>query len=120
MTTTIILLCIGLAAGILSGLVGIGGGIIIVPALAFFVGMTQHQAQGTSIAALILPVGALAVVKYYQAGMVDIRAALIIASTFLIGGFIGAKLSIALDENIIKKIFGFLLLTVAVKMIFFK
>ena len=120
MTTIIILLCIGLVAGILSGLVGIGGGIIIVPALVYFVYMSQHQAQGTSIAVLLLPVGAFAVYNYYKEGLVDVRAALIIASTFLIGGFIGSKLSIGLDENTIKKIFGFLLLAVAVKMIFFK
>lgn len=117
MTTIIILLCIGLMAGILSGLVGVGGGIIIVPALVYFMSMSQHQAQGTSLAVLLLPVGIFAVYNYYKAGFVDINATLIIACTFLIGGFIGSKISIAIDQNLVKKIFGIFLLLVAFKMI---
>lgn len=120
MTTIIILLCIGLMAGMLSGLVGVGGGIIIVPALVFFVGMTQVQAQGTSLAVLLLPVGMFAVYNYYKMGYVNIQAALIIASTFLIGGFIGSKIAITIDQNIVKKIFGIMLLLVAFKMLFGK
>ncbi|HSH64569.1 MAG TPA: sulfite exporter TauE/SafE family protein, partial [Bacteroidia bacterium] len=95
MTTIIILLFIGLAAGILSGVVGVGGGIVIVPALVFFCSMSQHQAQGTSLAVLLLPVGALAVYSYYKQGLVDLQATLIIAAAFLIGGFIGSRISIA-------------------------
>ncbi|MGZ6523292.1 MAG: TSUP family transporter, partial [Bacteroidia bacterium] len=95
MTTIIILLCIGLLAGILSGLVGVGGGIIIVPALIYFMSVSQQEAQGTSLAVLLLPVGIFAVYNYYKAGYVDIRSTLIIASTFLIGGFIGSKIAIA-------------------------
>jgi uncharacterized protein len=117
MTTIIILLCIGLAAGMLSGLVGVGGGIIIVPALVYFMSMTQHQAQGTSLAVLLLPVGIFAVYNYYKAGYVDLQMTLIIASTFLIGGFIGSKIAIAIDQNMIKKVFGIFLLLVAFKMI---
>jgi len=112
-----ILLCVGLLAGILSGMVGVGGGIIIVPALVYFMAMSQHQAQGTSLAVLLLPVGILAVMNYYKAGYVDVRATLIIASTFLIGGFIGSKISIAIDQHTVKKIFGVVLLLVAFKMI---
>ncbi|MGZ4034350.1 MAG: TSUP family transporter [Bacteroidia bacterium] len=117
MTTIIILLCIGLLAGILSGLVGVGGGIIIVPALIYFMSVSQQEAQGTSLAVLLLPVGIFAVYNYYKAGYVDIRSTLIIASTFLIGGFIGSKIAIAFDQNLIKKIFGIFLLLVAFKMI---
>jgi uncharacterized membrane protein YfcA len=120
MTTTMILLCIGLLAGMLSGLVGVGGGIIIVPALVFFIGMTQVQAQGTSLAVLLLPVGIFAVFNYYKMGYVDIKATLIIASTFLIGGFLGSKIAINVDQNLVKKAFGILLFIVAFKMFFGK
>jgi len=117
MTTIIILLCIGLMAGMLSGLVGVGGGIIIVPALIYFMSMSQHEAQGTSLAVLLLPVGIFAVMNYYKAGYVDVKTTLIIASTFVIGGFIGSKIAISIDQNLIKKIFGVFLLLVALKMI---
>jgi uncharacterized membrane protein YfcA len=115
-----ILLSVGLLAGILSGLVGVGGGIIIVPALVYFLGVSQHEAQGTSLAVLLLPVGIFAVMNYYKAGYVDVRTTLIIACTFLVGGFIGSKIAIAIDQNMVKKIFGILLLVVAFKMIFGK
>ena len=117
MTMIAVLLCVGLMAGILSGLVGVGGGIIIVPALVFFMGMSQHEAQGTSLAVLLLPVGIFAVWNYYKGGYVDIRATLIIASTFLIGGFIGSKIAISIDQNLVKKIFGVFLIAVAIKLI---
>jgi uncharacterized membrane protein YfcA len=117
MTTIIILLCIGLMSGILSGLVGIGGGIVIVPALVYFMSMSQHEAQGTSLSVLLLPVGLLAVYNYYKAGYVDVQATFIIASTFVIGGFIGSKIAISIDQSLIKKIFGIFLLLVSLKMI---
>lgn len=120
MTTIIILLCIGLLAGILSGLVGVGGGIIIVPALVYFIKMNQHEAQGTSLAVLLLPVGILAVYNYYKSGYVDISATLIIATTFLVGGFIGSKISIAIDQTTLKKVFGVIMLLLSIKMIFGK
>lgn len=120
MNTILILLCVGLAAGMLSGLVGVGGGIIIVPALVFFMGMTQHEAQGTSLAVLLLPVGILAVVAYYKAGYVDLKSTALMASTFVIGGYFGAKLAIHIDQQMVKKIFGIFLIIVAVKMIFGK
>ncbi|MCW3083245.1 MAG: sulfite exporter TauE/SafE family protein [Bacteroidetes bacterium] len=117
MTMIVILLCIGLMAGILSGLVGVGGGIIIVPALIYFMNMSQTEAQGTSLAVLLLPVGIFAVLTYYKAGLVDVKTTMIIASTFLIGGFIGSKIAISIDQNMVKKIFGIFLLLVAFKMI---
>ena len=117
MATIIILLSIGLMAGILSGMVGVGGGIIIVPALVYFMGVSQLEGQGTSLAVLLLPVGIFAVYNYYKAGYVDIRATLIIAATFLVGGFIGSKISIGLDQHVVKKIFGAILILVALKMI---
>lgn len=120
MTTIVILLCIGLFAGILSGMVGIGGGVIIVPALAYFMSMSQHEAQGTSLAVLLLPVGVLAVYQYYQAGYVDVRSSLIIATTFVVGGLIGSKIAIAVDQNMLKKIFGIFMLLISLKMIFGK
>ncbi|MFL5765314.1 MAG: TSUP family transporter [Bacteroidia bacterium] len=117
MTTILILLCIGLAAGMLSGMVGVGGGIIIVPALVYFMAMSQHEAQGTSLAVLLLPVGIFAVINYYRAGFVDIRTTLIIASTFVIGGFVGSKIAISIDQTLIKRIFGVFMLLVAIKLI---
>lgn len=120
MTTIVILLCIGLFAGILSGMVGIGGGIVIVPALVYFIGMSQHEAQGTSLTVLLLPVGILAVYYYYNAGYVDVKSALIIALTFVIGGFIGSKIAIAIDQNMLKKVFGIFLFLLSIKMIFWK
>ena len=115
--TIIILLIIGLLAGILSGMVGVGGGIIIVPALVYFISMSQHEAQGTSLSVLLLPVGIFAVYNYYKAGYVDIKMTLIIASSFLIGGYFGSKIAISMDQNLLKKIFGGFLFLIALKMI---
>ncbi len=117
MNTIMILLIIGLLAGILSGIVGVGGGIIIVPALVLFISMSQHEAQGTSLAVLLLPVGIFAVYNYYKAGYVDIKMTLIIASSFLIGGYFGSKIAISMDQNMLKKIFGGFLFLIALKMI---
>ncbi|MGE5499245.1 MAG: TSUP family transporter [Syntrophothermus sp.] len=113
-------LLLGLAAGILSGLVGIGGGILIVPALVFVFGLTQHQAQGTSLAVLIPPVGILAALTYYKAGHIDLRIAGLICLGFIFGALFGAKLAIGIPDAVLKKVFGAFLLIVAVKMIFFK
>ena len=117
MNEILILLLVGLAAGFLSGMVGVGGGIIIVPALVYFLGFSQHQAQGTSLFLLLLPTGFFAVVNYYQQGYVDWKVALIISSTFLIGGFLGSKLSIAIDQNMVKKIFAGFVIIVGIKML---
>lgn len=116
-TTIFILIAIGLFAGILSGFVGIGGGVIIVPALVYFMSMTQHQAQGTSLFVLLLPVGILAVMHYYRTDNVNWKYGLIIALTFVIGGYIGSKLSLRLSPGIVKLTFGLLMAYVSFKMI---
>ncbi|HYH15597.1 MAG TPA: sulfite exporter TauE/SafE family protein [Flavisolibacter sp.] len=119
MTLQVILLIalIGLLAGILSGLVGVGGGIIIVPALVFFLGFTQHQAQGTSLGLLLLPVGILAVINYYNKGHIDVKVVAIMSIAFVIGGFFGSKLSLVLSEEMLKKIFAIVLFYTAFKML---
>ena len=117
MNEIIILLCIGLIAGMLSGMVGIGGGIVIVPALVYFLGLTQHQAQGTTLFMLVMPIGILGVMNYYKAGHIDIKTALLVASTFVIGSYFGSKFSIAIDQKMLKKVFGVLMLLLSIKMI---
>jgi len=113
------LLIIGLAAGILSGLLGIGGATIIIPALIIIYKTTQHMAQGTALAALLLPVGILAVIKYYQNGNVNIKFAAFIAIGFLVGGLVGATFAQGIDEATLRKIFGVFLVLIAINMIFF-
>jgi uncharacterized membrane protein YfcA len=120
MNEIIILLCIGIAAGCLSGLVGVGGGIIIVPALIYFLGFSQQTAQGTSLSILLLPTGILAVANYYQKGFVDWKVALIIASSFVVGGYFGSKLAISLDQNMVKKIFASFMILMGLKMLIWK
>lgn len=120
MSTILILLAIGLVAGILSGFVGLGGGIVIIPALVFFLGMQQHTAQGTTLAMMLPPIGILAVMNYYKNNFVDMKAALILATAFIIGGYFGSKFAVALPAESIKKIFGIIILLLAVKMIFGK
>jgi hypothetical protein len=115
--TILLLSLIGLFAGILSGFVGVGGGVIIVPALVFFLGLTQHEAQGTSLFVLMMPVVALAVLNYWKAGNVNWKFALIIATTFLVGGFIGSKLSLRLSPGLVKLIFGIFMAYVSFKLI---
>ena len=117
--TILLIILIGLAAGILSGLVGVGGGLIIVPALIFFLGYSQHSAQGTSLGVLLLPAGILAVIQYYNHGDVDIKAVIILAIGFLAGGYFGSKLSLSLPQETVKKIFAIFMLLVAIKMLFF-
>src|SRR6185295_13352670 len=105
MYTIMLLIIIGLIAGVLSGMIGVGGGIIIVPALVFFLGFSQHQAQGTSLGLLLLPVGILAVMNYYNKGFIDIKVVVIMSIAFILGGWLGSKLSLALPGDIVKKIF---------------
>jgi uncharacterized membrane protein YfcA len=114
------LILLGLAAGALSGLTGVGGGIIIVPALVFFFGYSAHLAQGTTLALLVLPIGILAAWAYYQKGFVDIPAAAIIAASFVVGSVLGAKLGLGLSENALRKIFAVLLVAVAFQMFLHK
>ena len=116
--TIIIIILTGLAAGILGGMVGIGGGIIIVPALVYFLAFSQHQAQGTSLALMLFPVGILGVINYYKKGYVDFRYAGLLAIGFVVGSYIGSKFSLSLPQLTVKKIFAVLMLLVALKMLF--
>jgi uncharacterized membrane protein YfcA len=118
MTVQIILLLviIGLAAGVLCGLVGVGGGIIVVPALVFFLSFSQQQAQGTSLGLLLLPVGILAVLNYYKQGHIDFRVIGIMAVAFIIGGWLGSKWALSLPEVTVKRIFAIILFYSGIKM----
>lgn len=111
---------LGLVAGVLSGLIGIGGGIIVVPALVFLFGFSQHEAQGTTIALMVPPIGILAAWAYYNQGLVDLRAAALICAGFLLGGYFGAKLAIPLPRIYLEKFFGIALLLISLKMLFSK
>jgi len=111
---------LGLVAGILSGLIGIGGGTIIVPALVFLFGMSQHLAQGTTLALLVPPIGILAAWTYYSQGYADLKAAAFICTGFLIGGLIGARFATGLSSVVLERIFGVALFIISMKMIFAK
>jgi uncharacterized membrane protein YfcA len=114
------LLFLGLLAGILSGLLGIGGGILIIPALVFVVGLTQRQAQGTTLALMVPPIGLLAAWTYYKQGHVDLKIAALICLGFFFGGLLGAKLAGVVSATMLKKLFGIALLITALKMILAK
>ena len=113
-------LMIGLVAGIFGGFFGLGGGVIMVPALIFFLGLTQHQAQGTSLAIMIPPIGLLAAWRYYAGGNVKVGIAIFACIGFFFGGYLGAVLAGHIPDYILKKCFGFLLLIVSLKMVFIK
>ena len=119
-STFIILIIIGLLAGILSGLVGVGGGILMIPLLIIFLGLTQHQAQGTALFAMLPPIGILAAINYYNEGFVKWEYAIIIAFTFVIGGYLGSKLSLSLPPQMVRRIFGVIMLIGAIKLISLK
>ena len=114
--TVLLLIIVGLAAGVLSGMVGVGGGIIVVPALVIFLGFSQHQAQGTSLGLLLLPVGILAVMNYYNKGYIDIKVVAIMSIAFVLGGWLGSKLSLSLPQDTVKKIFAIVLFYTAFRM----
>jgi len=111
-------LLLGVLAGALSGLLGIGGGVIITPALIFLFGFSQHQAQGTTLSLLVPPIGLLAAWTYYQQGYVDLKIGTIICLGFFGGGLIGAKLATHIPNDWLEKIFGFALMIISLKMIF--
>ena len=116
--TIIILITVGLAAGVLSGMVGVGGGIIIVPCLVFFLGFSQKAAQGNSLALLLLPLGILGVMNYQKGGYIDYRVVLAMAAGFVLGNFYGSKWALILNDEKLKKIFAIILLLAAIKMLF--
>ncbi len=115
--TIIILICIGIFAGMMSGFIGIGGGIIIVPALVYFMGLTQQQAQGTSLLLMLPPIGILAVINYYKAGQINWWYGGVIAVAFIIGAYAGSKISLKLNPGLVKFIFGIIMVFISLKMI---
>lgn len=118
MGNIVLYLLLGLLAGTLSGLIGIGGGILIVPALVLLFGLTQHQAQGTTLALLVPPIGILAAYEYYRHGYVNIKIAAFVCLGFFLGGLLGAKLATNIPDVALGRIFGVALLLIALKMIF--
>lgn len=115
--TLFLILMTGLAAGILGGFIGIGGGVIIVPAMVYLLGMDQHTAQGTSVAMMLPPIGILAYMNYHKAGAADFKAGMLLALTFVIGGYLGSRWSLKLDPNKVKLIFGLFMIIVAMRMV---
>ena len=113
-------LLLGLVAGIFSGLIGIGGAIIIIPSLVLLFGLSQHTAQGTTLALMIPPIGLLAAWTYYKHGFVDFKIAGLICLGFFFGGLVGARFATDIPEDILRKIFGVILLAASLRMIFYK
>jgi uncharacterized membrane protein YfcA len=118
--TLILLTAIGLVVGFFGGMFGVGGGVILIPALVYIMGMEQHTAQGTSVAIMLPPIGIVAAYNYYKAGHVDFKYALIIAAAFIIGSFFGSKLAVNLPDQLSKKIFAVIMFGISVRMFFFK
>jgi uncharacterized protein len=118
MTSIFLYLLLGAVAGALSGLIGIGGGVIIVPALVFLFGLSQHEAQGTTLALLVPPIGFLAAWTYYRQGYVHVQMAAYICVGFVLGSFLGAKLATNLSNVLLERTFGIAMLLIALKMIF--
>jgi uncharacterized membrane protein YfcA len=113
-----LIIIIGFAAGMLGGMIGIGGGLIIVPALVYFLSFSQHKAQGTSLGLLILPVAILGVINYYKKGYVDPKVVGLLALGFVAGSFLGSKWALALPQGTLKKVFAVFLLLLSLKMLF--
>jgi hypothetical protein len=112
------MLLVGLLVGMLSGVVGIGGGILFVPALIWLAGMSQHRAQGTSLGALLAPVGVFAFLEYYRRGNADLKIALLLAAGFLIGGYIGAVGAQHIPDLWLRRIFALTMIAVGGQMLF--
>lgn len=120
MPKEILFVLLGLFAGVFSGFVGLGGGVIIVPALVFLFGLTQQQAQGTTLALMVPPIGILAAYTYYQQGFVDLKIAALICLGFILGGWVGAKIAVQLPKEVLQKIFAVSLFLISIKMFFGK
>ncbi|HQQ11580.1 MAG TPA: sulfite exporter TauE/SafE family protein [Bacteroidales bacterium] len=116
-STLIILILIGLFAGAFSGMIGLGGGLIIIPALIYLLGMNQYMAQGTSLAIMLPPIGLMAAFNYYKAGALNLKYAMIIAVAFFIGGYFGSKWALTIPEAVLRKIFAVALIIVAIRML---
>ena len=120
METILIVLAIGVLAGAFGGFIGIGGGLIVVPCLVYFMGMCQHTAQGTSLAMMLPPIGLIAVYNYYKQGHVDFKVAAILCVSFVAGSFFGSKIALSLSPDQIKKAFGIIIILLGIKMVFWK
>jgi len=120
LSTLLVIIVIGVITGVTAGMLGIGGAIIMIPALVFFMGFSQQMAQGTSLAVMLPPIGIIATYNYWKAGQVDWKVALILAITFIIGSYFGSKLALNIPQPTLKKIFGVLLLLVAARMLLWK
>ncbi len=116
----LLFLLLGLVAGIFSGLIGIGGAIIIIPSLVPLFGLSQHTAQGTTLALMVPPIGLLAAWVYYRQGFVDLKIAGLICLGFFVGGLLGAKFATEIPDQLLRKVFGVVLLLASLKMIFGK
>jgi uncharacterized membrane protein YfcA len=117
MSTILILLAIGLVAGFLSGLIGIGGGIIIVPVLVYVLAVDQKTAQGTTLFMFMIPIGFMGVYNYYKAGHVDFKTALVIAITFVVGSYFGSKTAIAIDTKLVRQVFAAAIILIGIRML---
>ncbi len=120
MTTLILLIAVGLVTGVLGGMLGIGGGLILIPSLVYIFGFSQHQAIGTSLAIMLPPIGLFAAYNYYKAGQVNLKYALILAAAFMIGSYFSSRLAVKIPENVLRKTFSIFLILVALKMFFSK
>jgi uncharacterized protein len=110
-----LLLMTGVLSGFVAGMMGVGGAIIIVPFLVFLLGLSQHEAQGTSLAVLLLPIGIFAVINYAKNGYVNYKFATILAVAFVLGSYLGSALAVNLPEKPVQRIFGVLLILVGIK-----
>jgi uncharacterized protein len=119
-STVVLLTIIGLIVGFFGGMFGVGGGVILIPMLVYMVGMEQHSAQGTSVAIMLPPIGIVAAYNYYKAGHVNIKFAIIIAVTFIIGSYFGSKLAVHLPDEVSKRIFAVILFLISIRMFFFR
>jgi uncharacterized membrane protein YfcA len=120
MINILLYLFIGLIGGAFSGLLGIGGAIIVIPLLVFFLGFSQHLAQGTALAMMVPPVGILAAWMYYKGGFVDIRTACFLAAGFLVGGYFGGQLAVKIPTELLRRVFGAALFLISMRMIFWR
>ncbi len=116
----VLYILLGLLTGVFSGMFGLGGGVIIIPALVFLFGLSQHQAQGTTLALLVPPIGLLAAWQYYNQGYVDLKIAAFVCLGFFFGGLLGAKIVVGLPEPLLRRLFGLALLMISIKMILTK
>ena len=112
----VLLVIIGLTAGVIGGFLGLGGGIIVIPALVFFMGFSQHMAQGTNLAFMLAPIGIFAVINYYRGGYVNVKYAVILGLTFAVGAYVGSKFSLSVPDHILKKAFGAMMILLGLKM----